>query len=101
MTAISGATSSVIALALDLDLEGLDQRVREQIRTHPLHFRSRRVRIRRNHLEVDEPAHPGVLDREPELLQRASNCLALRVEDPRFRPDQDRHLHRTISGSAR
>jgi len=47
-------------------------------------------------------ADASVVDRKAELPQRALHGLALRVEDPGLRPDEDRRLHpSTTSGSAR
>ena len=41
------------------------------------------------------------VDAEPEVLERVLDCLALRIEDARLRPDEDRRLHlSTRDGSA-
>ena len=85
-----------------LDLEALDQRVREQLLAHPLHLGLRLVRSRGVDLEIDEPADARSSHREAELAQRPLHRLALRVEDPFLRPDEngDPHLS-TTCGSAR
>ena len=53
-------------------------------------------------LEVDHAPDARLLDRKTEVSQRALHGLALRVEDPRLRPDEHGRPHvSTTSGSAR
>ena len=69
---------------MQLDLVGLDQRVREQLLAElgePLGALG---------LKLDHAADPDVLDAlEAERRQRPLDRLALRVEDALLRPDQD------------
>ena len=54
------------------------------------------------HLEVDDLADPCAGDGEAEMLERALNRFALRVEDARLRPHEDSGLHpSTTDGSSR
>src|SRR5439155_18386311 len=83
------------------DLVALDQRVRQELLAHALELGTGGVRIRGVDLQIDEPADARLGDREAEVLERALDGFALRIEDPGLRPDQDGRLHRrTTSGSA-
>src|ERR1700759_2722470 len=84
MTPIRGC-----GLANDLDLVALDQRVREQSLAHLLDLRLRRCLVGGLDLEVDHLADARVLHLEPEVAERRADRLALRVEDPGLRPNQD------------
>ena len=80
-------------LAMQLDLVGLHQRVREQLLAHALHLSARLGRVGRLHLDVDHLADPCAADREAEVLERGLDGLALRVEDALLRADEDGRLH--------
>src|SRR4051812_20296319 len=85
-----------------LDLVRLDQRVREELVAHPFDLDPRLPLVGRLHLEIDDPPDPRSAHSEPELPERRLHRLALRIEDARLRPDEDRGPHRsTASGSAR
>ena len=72
----------------------LDQRVREQLLAH------RRQLRRILHVELDEPPDVDVAHAvEAERGQRALDRLALRVQDPRLRPDQDPRPHAAVRSS--
>src|SRR5579872_2467446 len=89
-------------LATQLDLVRLDQRVGEQLLAHLLHLCASGCLVVGVHLEVDDLADARVRDGEAEMPERALDRLALRVEDPRLRPDQDRGLHpSTTDGRSR
>ena len=80
----------------------IDQRVRKQLFAHLLHLRLGRRRVRSLDLEVDHLADAGLIHREPEMVEGASYCLALWVEDARLRSHQDHGSHRsTVVGSSR
>ena len=67
-----------------LDFIILDQGVRQQLLAHLIELR------RVLHLELDQAAHMHARDAlEAQGRQRPLDGLALRVEDPRLRPDQD------------
>src|SRR5436190_10529767 len=86
----------------ELDLVGLDERVREQPLAHALELRLHVLAISVAELEVDHPSDPRIVDRKTELAERAENGLPLGIEDPRLWPDEYGRLHRsTVSGSAR
>src|SRR3954471_18499529 len=82
-----------LATRVHLDLEGLHQRVREQLLAHLLDLRARRRLVGRVDLEVDQLADTCPRDAEAEMLERALDRLALRVEDAVLRPDEDGRLH--------
>src|SRR3954451_10210401 len=85
----------------ELDVEALDQRVCEQLLAHALDLCAGRDGVARVQLEVDEPPHARLPDREAEVPQRRLDGLALRVEDPGLRPHEHRRPHRsTTPGSA-
>ena len=100
MTGIRGPVGH--ALAAERDLVALDQRVREELLAHALELRPRLVAVVGRELDVDEPADAGVGDLEAEVAERALDRLALRIEDPRLRPDEHGRPHpSTTFGSAR
>src|SRR3954449_9722604 len=85
----------------ELDLEALDQRVREQLLAHALDLGASLGRVSRVDLQVDEPPHARLPDREAEVAQRRLDRLALGIEDPGLRPHKHGRLHRsTIPESA-
>jgi hypothetical protein len=89
-------------VALQRDLVLLDQGVREQMTAHPLDLLARGGGVRSLELKVHDTPHAGLVDGESELAERAPNCVALRVEDALFRPDENRRPHEsTTSGSER
>jgi hypothetical protein len=88
--------------AFDLDLDALDQRVREELVAHPLDLGTGLRGIARVDLQVDEPADARFADGKAEVAERALDGLPLRVEDAGLGPDEDGRPHRsTTSGSAR
>src|SRR5581483_10032739 len=87
---------------LHLDLERLDQRVREQLLAHARHLVVRVPLVARLELEVDDAPDAGLADGEAEVPERAPHRLALGVEDARLRANGDDGPHRsTSSGSVR
>ena len=76
------------------DLVVLDQRVRQQLLAH------RRQLPGILDVELDEPPDVHVAHAvEPERRQRPLDRLALRVQDPRLRPDQDPRPHARVRSS--
>src|SRR5207248_10714345 len=78
-------TTPILGCGLDivmqLDLVRLDERVREQLLAHAFHLRASARLVIGAHLEVDDLADPGAGDGEAEMLERALDRFALRVED--------------------
>src|SRR5262249_44814949 len=87
---------------LQLDLEALNQRVREQALTHPLDLGDRLAAIVCRDVDVDEPTDAGLVDVEAEVAQRALDRLPLRVEDAVPRAHENRCSHpSTVLGRTR
>src|SRR3954452_10912201 len=86
---------------MDLHLVGLHQRVREQLLAHLLDLGARVVNGRCVDLDVDDLADAGARYREAQVLERRVHRLALRVEDPLLRSDEDGRPHpSTTRGSS-
>src|SRR4029079_3521824 len=75
----------------DLDVERLDQRVREELPGEPLDDRPRAgLRVGR-HAALDTSPDPDIRDAGgPEMSEAALDRAALRIEDPVLRPDVHR-----------
>src|SRR4051794_24664606 len=80
-------------LAMELDVVRLHQWIRQELLAHLLHLRPRRGFVRGVDLEVDHLADARAGHGEPEMLERALDRLALRVEDALLRPNDDGRLH--------
>src|SRR6476661_8011915 len=83
----------ILGLLGNLDLVRLDERIREQLLTHLLDGRLRIRRVGRVDVEVDDLADACVVYRETEMAERRPDRLALRIEDPRLRPHENRGSH--------
>ena len=69
---------------------------------HPLDLLARGGGVRSLELQVHDASHPRPVDGESKLAERAPDCVALRVEDALFRPDENPRPHEsTTSGSVR
>src|SRR3970282_1600415 len=88
-----GCWSGANSFVLQLDLEALDERVREQLGAHTLDLGSSLLGSVRGALHVQHApdAHPAAV--EAELAQRPLRRLALRIEDALLRPDDDGGPH--------
>jgi len=86
-----------------MNLETLDEGIREEIRAHALDRGPRviGVGVIGVELEIDDPTDASGRDLKAELAKRALDGVALRVEDALLRPNEHRRSHRTTSGRAR
>src|SRR5262249_3977245 len=84
-----------------LDLVALDQRVRKELLAHPLELGAGVALIGSGDLALDDATDAGAGHREAEVLERALDGLALRIEDAVLRANENRGFHpRTTSGLA-